>query len=179
MPAQVVAAAVAMPSDTGSQPPDLGHQARPVQSLKVRIEVLAHLPILAGTRSLAPAISPHGAPDMTGTAPDHMKLIDIATRPNEVFWSRSPGRYRVARCGKPWSSDQLGLRACLSRLPQVAPMIWRLSPAYALRASGRSAADRGIRSSADFDITRWMERQSPAAGTPGTLCSPTGCYTNG
>lgn len=78
MPAQVVAAAVAMPSDTGAQPPDLGHQARPVKSLKVRIEVLAHLPILAGTRSLAPAISPPRAPDMMGTAPDHMKLIDIA-----------------------------------------------------------------------------------------------------
>jgi hypothetical protein len=48
MPAQVVAAAVAMPSDTRSQPPNLGHQACPVKSLKVRIEVLAHLPILAG-----------------------------------------------------------------------------------------------------------------------------------
>jgi hypothetical protein len=69
MPAQVVAAAVAMPSDTRSQPPDLGHQARPVKSLKVRIQILAHLPILAGTRSLAPAISPPRAPDMMGTAP--------------------------------------------------------------------------------------------------------------
>jgi hypothetical protein len=82
MPAQVVAAAVAMPSDTRSQPPDLGHQARPVKSLKVRIGVLAHLPILAGTRSLAPAISLPRAPDMMGTAPDHMKLIDIADSPS-------------------------------------------------------------------------------------------------
>ncbi len=50
-------------------------------------------------------------------------------------------------------------------------MIWRLSPAYALRASGRSAADRGIRSLADFDITRWMGRQSSGRQERPVLCA--------
>ena len=79
-------------------------------------------------------------------------------------------KHRQGQGAKEWPINWVFARA-YSRLPQVAPMIWRLSPAYALRASGRSAADRGIRSSADFDITRWMGRQFPGRQERPVLCA--------
>src|SRR5712691_1995837 len=54
MPAQVVAAAVAVRPDPGSQALDLGNQGDPVQGLEVSIQVLAHALILPAAGLIHP-----------------------------------------------------------------------------------------------------------------------------
>jgi len=137
MPAQVVAAAVTVRPDSGSQAFDLGNQGDPVQGLEVSIQVLAHAPILPScwmrfTLS-SQIISAQSRP--------RSSMTDVTGTPRRCAWFvRHPISARVLMC-------------CRQLLPAWIGGQWPFSCPVRVRNTGSvTDTSSGIRAAVPGDI---------------------------